>query len=339
MSALPSDLEIARAARIRPIGEIAAAAGVNSDALEQYGRYKAKIDPARLTAPAPHGKVVLVSAMSPTPAGEGKSTTTVGLADSLARAGHKVMIALREPSLGPVLGMKGGATGGGYSQVLPMNEINLHFTGDFHAITSANNALMALVDNHIYQGNALNIMARQLPLGDLVAMGDELVRQPRLDFEDRDSPHSTIGELRALITRHPNLQGVVRARQALELVRVGSDSAPETFLRLAMMDSNLPAPELQLKLRPGDPRSPSADLGYGRQRIAIQYDGGHHLLEPQRISDRRRDRSFEAAGWTVVIIDKADQEDNFAAAIKKIRRALRSSLSESTVTAGFVSSC
>lgn len=182
-------------------------------------------------------------------------------------------------------------------------------------------------------------MARQLPLGDLVAMGDELVRQPRLDFEDRDSPHSTIGELRALITRHPNLQGVVRARQALELVRVGSDSAPETFLRLAMMDSNLPAPELQLKLRPGDPRSPSADLGYGRQRIAIQYDGGHHVLEPQRISDRRRDRSFEAAGWTVVIIDKADQEDNFAAAIKKIRRALRSSLSESTVTAGFVSSC
>ena len=101
--------------------------------------------------------MVLVSAMSPTPAGEGKSTTTVGLADSLARAGHKVMIALREPSLGPILGMKGGATGGGYSQVLPMDEINLHFTGDFHAVTSANNALMALVDNHIYQGNELNI--------------------------------------------------------------------------------------------------------------------------------------------------------------------------------------
>ncbi|MFF1883678.1 formate--tetrahydrofolate ligase [Pseudarthrobacter sp. NPDC058196] len=177
MSGLPSDLEIARAARIRPIGEIAAAAGINADALELYGRYKAKIDPARLQAPAPHGKVVLVSAMSPTPAGEGKSTTTVGLADSLARAGHKVMIALREPSLGPVLGMKGGATGGGYSQVLPMDEINLHFTGDFHAITSANNALMALVDNHIYQGNALNIDPRRMTFKRVLDMNDRALRE------------------------------------------------------------------------------------------------------------------------------------------------------------------
>ncbi|WP_018760392.1 formate--tetrahydrofolate ligase [Arthrobacter sp. 135MFCol5.1] len=177
MSGLPSDLEIARAARIRPIGEIAAAAGINADALELYGRYKAKIDPARLEAPAPYGKVVLVSAMSPTPAGEGKSTTTVGLADSLARAGHKVMIALREPSLGPVLGMKGGATGGGYSQVLPMDEINLHFTGDFHAITSANNALMALVDNHIYQGNALNIDPRRMTFKRVLDMNDRSLRE------------------------------------------------------------------------------------------------------------------------------------------------------------------
>ncbi|MGO4235041.1 formate--tetrahydrofolate ligase [Pseudarthrobacter sp. YAF2] len=177
MSGLPSDLEIARAAPIRPIGEIAAAAGINEEALELYGRYKAKIDPARLEAPAPHGKVVLVSAMSPTPAGEGKSTTTVGLADSLARAGHNVMIALREPSLGPVLGMKGGATGGGYSQVLPMDEINLHFTGDFHAITSANNALMALVDNHIYQGNALNIDPRRMTFKRVLDMNDRSLRE------------------------------------------------------------------------------------------------------------------------------------------------------------------
>lgn len=177
MSDLPTDLEIARAARIRPIEEIAAAAGVNAAALEQYGRYKAKIDPARLDAPAPHGKLVLVSAMSPTPAGEGKSTTTVGLADSLARAGHRVMIALREPSLGPVLGMKGGATGGGYSQVLPMDEINLHFTGDFHAITSANNALMALVDNHIYQGNALNIDPRRMTFKRVLDMNDRSLRE------------------------------------------------------------------------------------------------------------------------------------------------------------------
>lgn len=177
MSALPSDLEIARAALIRPIADIAGAAGVNPEALEQYGRFKAKIDPAKLDAPAPYGKVVLVSAMSPTPAGEGKSTTTVGLADSLARAGRKVMIALREPSLGPVLGMKGGATGGGYSQVLPMDEINLHFTGDFHAITSANNALMALVDNHIYQGNALNIDPRRMTFKRVLDMNDRALRE------------------------------------------------------------------------------------------------------------------------------------------------------------------
>jgi len=177
MTGVPSDLEIARAARIRPIEDIAAAAGVNAAALEQYGRYKAKIDPARLDAPPPHGKLVLVSAMSPTPAGEGKSTTTVGLADSLARAGHNVMIALREPSLGPVLGMKGGATGGGYSQVLPMDEINLHFTGDFHAITSANNALMALVDNHIYQGNALNIDPRRMTFKRVLDMNDRALRE------------------------------------------------------------------------------------------------------------------------------------------------------------------
>jgi formate--tetrahydrofolate ligase len=177
MSSTPSDLEIARAARIRPIEDIAAAAGINPEALEHYGRFKAKIDPARLQAPAPAGKVVLVSAMSPTPAGEGKSTTTVGLADSLARAGHKVMIALREPSLGPVLGMKGGATGGGYSQVLPMDEINLHFTGDFHAITAANNALMALVDNHIYQGNKLNIDPRRMTFKRVLDMNDRALRE------------------------------------------------------------------------------------------------------------------------------------------------------------------
>ncbi len=179
---VPSDLEIAQRAVMKPIGEIAAAAGINPDALELYGPYKAKIDPAKLTLPAGAsarvpGKVVLVSAMSPTPAGEGKSTTTVGLADSLARAGHSVMIALREPSLGPILGMKGGATGGGYSQVLPMDQINLHFTGDFHAITSANNALMALVDNHIFQGNELNIDPRRMTFKRVLDMNDRSLRE------------------------------------------------------------------------------------------------------------------------------------------------------------------
>jgi len=174
-----TDLEIAQRAAILPIEQIAERAGINADAVELYGRYKAKIDPARLVLPAgkPAGKVVLVSAMSPTPAGEGKSTTTVGLADSLARAGHKVMIALREPSLGPILGMKGGAAGGGYSQVLPMDEINLHFTGDFHAITSANNALMALVDNHIFQGNELNIDSRRMTFKRVLDMNDRSLRE------------------------------------------------------------------------------------------------------------------------------------------------------------------
>jgi formate--tetrahydrofolate ligase len=174
-----TDLEIARDATLQPIEVIAARAGIPTEALEQYGRFKAKIDPSRLHASggkAP-GKVVLVSAMSPTPAGEGKSTMTVGLADSLARAGHRVMIALREPSLGPVLGMKGGATGGGRSQVLPMDEINLHFTGDFHAVTSANNALMALVDNHIFQGNELNIDPRRMTFKRVLDVNDRALRE------------------------------------------------------------------------------------------------------------------------------------------------------------------
>lgn len=176
MTGLPTDLEIARAARILPIEDIAAAAGINAEAVEYYGRYKAKIDPAHLDAPAPHGKVVLVSAVSPTPAGEGKSTTTVGLADSLAKAGHKVMIALREPSLGPVLGMKGGATGGGYSQVLPMDEINLHFTGDFHAIASAHNLLSAMLDAHLHHGNALGLDTRRILWPRTIDMNDRALR-------------------------------------------------------------------------------------------------------------------------------------------------------------------
>ncbi|MET3367782.1 UNVERIFIED_CONTAM: formate--tetrahydrofolate ligase [Jeotgalibacillus campisalis] len=174
-----SDLDIARHATMLPIEDIAERAGINGDALELYGPYKAKINRAKLVFPQGKtpGKVVLVSAMSPTPAGEGKSTTTVGLADSLARAGHKVMIALREPSLGPILGMKGGATGGGYSQVLPMDDINLHFTGDFHAITSANNALMALVDNHIFQGNQLGIDPRRMTFKRVLDMNDRSLRE------------------------------------------------------------------------------------------------------------------------------------------------------------------
>ena len=159
-----SDIEIAQECKMKNIREIAAVAGVDEKYLEQYGNYKAKIDYALLRdkADTPNGKLILVTAINPTPAGEGKTTTTVGLADGMRRIGKNVIVALREPSLGPVFGVKGGAAGGGYAQVVPMEDINLHFTGDFHAIGAANNLLAAMLDNHIYQGNALNIDTRQI---------------------------------------------------------------------------------------------------------------------------------------------------------------------------------
>ncbi|MFB2518130.1 formate--tetrahydrofolate ligase [Lysinibacillus sp. OTC-L20] len=172
-----SDLEIASQAVIKPIKEIANAAGIPEDALEQYGRYKAKIDPLKITAQGEDAKVVLVSAISPTPAGEGKSTVTVGLADALHQLDKKVMVALREPSLGPVMGVKGGATGGGYAQVIPMEDINLHFTGDLHAITTANNALSAFIDNHIHQGNTLNIDPRRIIWKRVMDLNDRALRK------------------------------------------------------------------------------------------------------------------------------------------------------------------
>ncbi|PRB70210.1 formate--tetrahydrofolate ligase [Arthrobacter sp. MYb213] len=172
-----SDLGIASRAVLRPISEIAQRAGIPDIAVESYGRYKAKVDPSLLTARGDRpGKVILVSGMSPTPAGEGKSTMVVGLGDALTASGSKTMIALREPSVGPSFGMKGGATGGGYSQVLPMDEINLHFTGDFHAITSANNLLMALVDNHLQQGNTLGIDPQRITFKRVMDMNDRALR-------------------------------------------------------------------------------------------------------------------------------------------------------------------
>ncbi|MEE1108544.1 MAG: formate--tetrahydrofolate ligase, partial [Lachnospiraceae bacterium] len=154
-----TDIEIAQANEMQKITEVAKTAGIPEDCLELYGNYKAKIDVKKLEAEteAKEGKLILVTAITPTPAGEGKTTTTVGLADGLSRLGKNVCAALREPSLGPVFGVKGGAAGGGYAQVVPMEDINLHFTGDFHAIGAANNLLAAMLDNHIYQGNELNI--------------------------------------------------------------------------------------------------------------------------------------------------------------------------------------
>lgn len=171
-----TDLEIAKNAHIKPIIEIAKQANIPEEAVEQYGRYKAKIDPLKIEGEM-NGKVVLVTATNPTPAGEGKSTVTIGLSDAFKQLGQNVMVALREPSLGPVFGIKGGATGGGYAQVLPMEEINLHFNGDFHAITSANNLLAAIIDNHIHQGNALNIDPRRILWKRVLDMNDRALRK------------------------------------------------------------------------------------------------------------------------------------------------------------------
>ena len=172
-----SDIEIAQSAVMEPITSIAQRAHVDEKYIEQYGRYKAKIDPALLKeTQRPDGKLVLVTAITPTPAGEGKTTTTIGLADGLRRIGKEAVVALREPSLGPVFGVKGGAAGGGYAQVVPMEDINLHFTGDFHAIGAANNLLAAMIDNHIQQGNALQIDVRKITWKRCVDMNDRQLR-------------------------------------------------------------------------------------------------------------------------------------------------------------------
>ena len=172
-----TDIEIAQQCKMKPITEIAEVAGVDEKYLEQYGKYKAKVDYSLLNENKnSDGKLILVTAITPTPAGEGKTTTTIGLADGLKRIGKNVVVALREPSLGPVFGVKGGAAGGGYAQVVPMEDINLHFTGDFHAIGAANNLLAAMLDNHIHQGNALGIDTRRITWKRCVDMNDRQLR-------------------------------------------------------------------------------------------------------------------------------------------------------------------
>ena len=173
---MQSDIEISRAAAIQPIQKVAERAGIPAAAIEPYGHYKAKIEVSQLGTADAGGKLILVTAINPTSAGEGKTTTSIGLADALNRIGKKTMLCLREPSLGPCFGTKGGAAGGGYAQVIPMDEINLHFTGDFHAITSAHNLLAAMIDNHIHWGNALNIDVRRIVWRRVLDMNDRALR-------------------------------------------------------------------------------------------------------------------------------------------------------------------
>src|SRR5690625_3910681 len=175
---MKTDIDIAQEAQLKPISEIASELGLSAEDLEPYGHTKAKLSDQLLQRlqDKPDGKVILVTSINPTPAGEGKSTVTVGLGQALNKIGKKTVIALREPSLGPVMGLKGGAAGGGYSQVLPMEDINLHFTGDLHAITAANNALSAMIDNHIHRGNELNIDARRIEWKRVMDMNDRALR-------------------------------------------------------------------------------------------------------------------------------------------------------------------
>ena len=173
---MKSDIEIAQAAQMQPIAQVAQKLGLTEDEISLYGKYKAKIDHRLLQQPHKQGKLILVTAISPTPAGEGKTTTSVGLADAMNALGKKTMLCLREPSLGPVFGVKGGAAGGGYAQVVPMEDINLHFTGDLHAIGAANNLLAAMVDNSVYQGNPHNIDPRRIVWKRCVDMNDRQLR-------------------------------------------------------------------------------------------------------------------------------------------------------------------
>jgi formate--tetrahydrofolate ligase len=253
---MPTDIEIAQQAKQKPIHDIAARLGIPDDALEPYGRTKAKValDWLAGLSARPDGKLVLVSAVSPTPAGEGKTTTTVGLGDALNRIGKNAAICLREPSLGPVFGMKGGAAGGGFAQVVPMEDINLHFTGDFHAIAVANNLLAALIDNHIHHGNALGIDVRRVSWKRVVDMNDRALREiavalggpangfPRQDGYDIAAASEvmaifclaeSLGDLKDRLARI--VVGYTREQKPVHAADLGAHGAMTVLLKDALM--------------------------------------------------------------------------------------------------------
>ncbi|MFA5289422.1 MAG: formate--tetrahydrofolate ligase [Candidatus Izemoplasmatales bacterium] len=232
---MKTDLEIAQASKMRPIHLVAKALGINQRYLETYGAYKAKIKPFPFSnEPKSSGKVILVTAITPTPAGEGKSTTTIGLGDALNRLGKKAMICLREPSLGPVMGVKGGAAGGGYAQVVPMEDINLHFTGDIHAITSANNLISAVIDNHIYHGNALSLDKERIIWKRAMDMNDRALRMIEVGRSSKkETPRpdgfdiSVASEIMAVLCLSQNMDDL-KQRLARMVVGYNLDSQPIT---------------------------------------------------------------------------------------------------------------
>ena len=240
-----SDIEIARAATMRPIAEVAAKVSIPADALVPYGTTKAKVsfDYIDSLKGRPDGKLVLVTAISPTPAGEGKTTTTVGLGDGLNRIGKKAMMCLREPSLGPCFGVKGGAAGGGYAQVVPMEDINLHFTGDFHAITSAHNLLSAMLDNHIYWGNSLGLDTRRVAWRRVLDMNDralrEIVNSARRRVERR-SPRVRRLRHHGRLRGHGDPVPVARSRRTWSGASARSSSATRATRRRCARASSRP---------------------------------------------------------------------------------------------------
>ena len=281
---MPTDLDIARTARLRPIQEIAGEAGIPEASLSPYGRYIAKVDPALLPKDSNQGKLILVTAITPTPAGEGKTTVSVALADGLHKTGRRVMMALREPSLGPVFGMKGGATGGGYAQVLPMEQINLHFTGDLHAITAANNLLCAMIDNHIHQGNELGIDGTTVCFRHCLDVNDRQLRQivaglggtkngaPREDGFDITAASevmatfclaSDVQDLKARLGR------IVVARsfsgEAVTCAQVGANGAMTALLKDALMPNLVQSIEGTPCLMHG---GPFANIAHGCNSVA-----------------------------------------------------------------------
>ncbi|MCM0598172.1 formate--tetrahydrofolate ligase [Periweissella fabalis] len=236
-----TDIEIAQAAEIEPIVKIAEKLGLTEDEIEQYGKYKAKLDLSNRQDAPLNGKLILVTSINPTPAGEGKSTVTVGLGDGLAAIGKRPVIALREPSLGPVMGMKGGATGGGYSQVIPMDDINLHFTGDFHALTSAHNTLAALIDNHLHQGNTLNLDPRRILWKRVLDINDRALRNivigmggPTSGVVREDGFDITVAsELMAILTLSTDLSDL-KARINRIVIGYTYDKVPVTVADLGV---------------------------------------------------------------------------------------------------------
>jgi formate--tetrahydrofolate ligase len=277
-----TDEEIARAARLEPIGAIASRAGIPDDALHPYGRTKAKVDPAAIPDSGMRGRLVLVAGINPTPAGEGKTTTTIGLTDAFRRIGRSAIACLREPSLGPCFGVKGGATGGGYAQVVPMDQINLHFTGDFHAVTTANNLLATLIDNHLHHGNALGLDPRRIAWRRCLDLNDRAlretvvgldgngpVREERFDITVASEVMAVLclatdlNDLRARLARI--IVGTRRDGSAVTAGDVKADGAMAALLRDAMLPNLVQTLEGTPALVHG---GPFANIAHGCNSVA-----------------------------------------------------------------------